>query len=72
MTFKLDGKPFPEENPYQLTKGRLFLVTTKGSEVKIQQLDPVIHDAGNKAELEEVVKSDPKIADFIADAEKAK
>jgi hypothetical protein len=71
MTFELYGKPFPEENPYQLAEDRLFLVTTRGDEFKAQQLDREIRDAGNKAELEEVVKSDPKISAFVAGAETA-
>ncbi len=72
MIFQLDGKSFPENRPFQLTEGRLFLVTTNDNEIKIQQVNREIRDAGNQAELEEVAKSDPKISAFIAAAEKAK
>jgi len=72
MAFMLNGNPFPHDKPFQLSDGRLFLVTTKGQEVKVHQLNREIRDVDNKAKLDELVKSDPKIATFVADADKSK
>lgn len=38
MAFNLDGKAFPDDKPFQLSAGRLFLVTTKGKEVRSSNL----------------------------------
>ena len=68
MTFTLSGEPFPAEAPYSLTKGSLFLISTKGADVKIQQVNREIRHPILRARLEEHIGSDPQISAFIADA----
>lgn len=69
MAFLLDGQPIPQEEPFHLSDGRLFLVTTRGEEVKIVQLNRELVDASDAAELAEIERADPAIAEFIRGAQ---
>jgi hypothetical protein len=55
--------------PYELANGTLFLVSTKGGQVRVTQLDvdlaTVIPD---KQAFEALAKKDPRVARFIAEA----
>lgn len=69
MTFTRDRRSVPEDGKsYQLSDGRLFLVTSKDKEIKVEQLDRKLPDDSNSTELESFVKSDPKISAFVAGA----
>jgi hypothetical protein len=66
-TLVIDGQQ------YELAKGALFLVSTKGDKTAVQQLS---HDLAqfnpDKEGLERLAKEDPDVARFIVDAGKQK
>jgi hypothetical protein len=61
--FQLNG------TPYDLANGTLFLVSTKGGQVRVTQLDVDLSKVQpNKEGFEALAKNDPKISQFIAEA----
>jgi hypothetical protein len=68
ILFKLDGELFPDENPFQISGGGLFLLKTKGGRMEVQQLLIAIGDGIIPDYLDQIVPSNPRIAQFIADA----
>ena len=65
--FKINGKP------YDLAKGTLLLVSTKGGEVRVTQLDVDLSKVeANEKGFQELAKKHEKLAKFIADASNQK
>jgi hypothetical protein len=61
--FKINGKP------YDLGKGTLLLVSTKGGEVRVTQLDVDVSKVEpNEKGFQGLAKKHPKIAEFIREA----
>jgi len=61
--FQLNG------TPYDLANGTLFLVSTKGGQVRVTQLDVDLSRVRPNAQaFEALTKNEPTIAKFIADA----
>ena len=64
---KINGKP------YDLAKGTLLLVSTKGGEVRVTQLDVDLSKVeANEKGFQELAKKHEKLAKFIADASNQK
>src|SRR5262245_47185349 len=65
--FKLNGKP------YDLAKGTLLLVSTKGGEVRVTQLDVDLSKVEPKENgIQALAKKHEKLAKFIAEASEQK
>ena len=65
--FKINGKP------YDLAKGTLLLVSTKGGEVRVTQLDVDLSKVEpNEKGFQGLAKKHEKLAKFIADASRQK
>ena len=61
--FKINGKP------YDLAKGTLLLVSTKGGEVRVTQLDvDLLKVEANEKGFQGLAKKHEKLAKFLADA----
>jgi len=67
--FQLDG------TAYDLSNGSLFLVSTKGGQVRVNQLDadlssfPTQRRGNMQVAFKDWAKGEPKVAQFLADAE---
>ena len=61
--FRLNG------TPYDLANGTLFLVSTRGGEVRVTQLDVDLSKVqADKQGFEDFAKGQPRVAQFIAEA----
>ena len=67
--FQLDGAP------YDLSKGSVFLVSTKGGQVRVEQLDadlssfPTQRRGNMQTAFKDWAKGEPKVGQFLAEAE---
>jgi len=61
--FRING------TPYDLANGTLFLVSTKGGQVQVMQLDVDLSKVqSDRQGFEAFAKNQPKVAQFIAEA----
>jgi hypothetical protein len=65
--FQIDGAP------HDLSNGTLMLVSTKGGQVRVTQLDVDLSNVeANKRGFEALAKNEPRVAKFIAEASQKK
>jgi hypothetical protein len=66
---RINGKVIINHGRYELSNGRVFLVTMGGERMNIRQLQRDLSDVSpNRAGLEAFAKEDPDVARFVAAA----